>query len=241
MVLVAKLTRARLPLSWSQFRRSSCLRASPCARVSSSAAYSQNALLRTLRTDAKASLQTSTPRRSLAPRAEAEAAGEDADEGPAAEVEGRKYPPFAAFRIHGTGRRKTAVARVGLIEGDGNIIVNNLSLNDYFQDQALLIQVGPHLRSANGACPSRPEHRKGPLYALKVLLYGGYRGRCSDSRLQAPSLTSEVVPPDKACEVWKGAWIAECQHRRSVSWQSCMSQEHMPPGPVVLSMVTGGF
>eukprot|EP00271_Cylindrocystis_brebissonii_P009294 TRINITY_DN24020_c0_g1_i1.p1 TRINITY_DN24020_c0_g1~~TRINITY_DN24020_c0_g1_i1.p1 ORF type:complete len:222 (+),score=38.71 TRINITY_DN24020_c0_g1_i1:120-785(+) len=50
------------------------------------------------------------------------------------------YPAFAAFPIHGTGRRKTAVARVGLIEGTGRIIVNKLPLNDYFQNQALMIQ-----------------------------------------------------------------------------------------------------
>lgn len=80
------------------------------------------------------------PRRPLplAPRAQV-AEGAEADE-----VEGaalaRKYPPFAAFRIHGTGRRKTAVARVALIEGDGNFLVNDIPLSDYFQDQALLIQ-----------------------------------------------------------------------------------------------------
>eukprot|EP00475_Leptophrys_vorax_P005904 TRINITY_DN13580_c0_g1_i1.p1 TRINITY_DN13580_c0_g1~~TRINITY_DN13580_c0_g1_i1.p1 ORF type:complete len:215 (+),score=7.33 TRINITY_DN13580_c0_g1_i1:122-766(+) len=57
-----------------------------------------------------------------------------------AEVTERQYPPFAAFRIHGTGRRKTAVARVGLIEGTGNFVVNGLPLNEYFQNQALMIQ-----------------------------------------------------------------------------------------------------
>lgn len=88
---------------------------------------------------ASSSLPAPASRRPLAlPRAQAVDAAElEADEGPAL---GRKYPPFAAFRIHGTGRRKTAVARVGLIEGDGNFIVNGLALSDYFQDQALLIQ-----------------------------------------------------------------------------------------------------
>ena len=51
------------------------------------------------------------------------------------------YPHFAAFKIHGTGRRKTAVARVGLIEGTGKIFINDLTLEDYFQKQALMIQV----------------------------------------------------------------------------------------------------
>lgn len=51
------------------------------------------------------------------------------------------YPHFAAFKIHGTGRRKTAVARVGLIEGTGKIFINDSTLEDYFQKQALMIQV----------------------------------------------------------------------------------------------------
>lgn len=49
-------------------------------------------------------------------------------------------PPLATFKLHGTGRRKTAVARVGLIEGTGYIQVNGLSLEDYFQGQLLMIQ-----------------------------------------------------------------------------------------------------
>jgi len=139
----------------------------PCARVSSSAAYSQNALSRTLRTDAKAGVQTSGPE--VLVRAPRRGRGGSRSggcrRGPAAEVEGRKYPPFAAFRIHGTGRRKTAVARVGLIEGDGNIIVNSLSLSDYFQDQALLIQVG-----SEGVQRSILEHRRFLPFGTKALV-----------------------------------------------------------------------
>ena len=59
----------------------------------------------------------------------------------AVESEEVSYPHFAAFKIHGTGRRKTAVARVGLIEGSGKIFINELTLEDYFQRQALMIQV----------------------------------------------------------------------------------------------------
>lgn len=39
--------------------------------------------------------------------------------------------------FQGTGRRKTAVARVRLVPGDGNVIVNGKPLGDYFgQDSA---------------------------------------------------------------------------------------------------------
>lgn len=39
---------------------------------------------------------------------------------------------MALVHHYGTGRRKTSVARVRLVPGEGNIIVNNRALNDYF-------------------------------------------------------------------------------------------------------------
>ncbi len=39
-----------------------------------------------------------------------------------------KTAPF----FEGTGRRKTSVARVRLVPGDGNVIVNGKALRDYF-------------------------------------------------------------------------------------------------------------
>ncbi len=44
----------------------------------------------------------------------------------------------AAKNHYGTGRRKTAVARVWIFEGKGNIEVNNLSLMDYFKNVLLV-------------------------------------------------------------------------------------------------------
>lgn len=38
---------------------------------------------------------------------------------------------------YGTGRRKTSVARVYLYAGDGKLVVNKLSLEDYFQRETL--------------------------------------------------------------------------------------------------------
>lgn len=42
----------------------------------------------------------------------------------------------------GTGRRKKAVARVRLIPGQGNIVINNRSFDDYFPNQVsrLIVQ-----------------------------------------------------------------------------------------------------
>jgi small subunit ribosomal protein S9 len=44
----------------------------------------------------------------------------------------------------GTGRRKTAVARVRLIEGSGKILINKRELNDYFtEDKDRAAVLGP--------------------------------------------------------------------------------------------------
>lgn len=48
--------------------------------------------------------------------------------------------------FQGTGRRKTAVARVRLVPGDGNVIVNGKPLGDYFgQDSAADLATLPFL------------------------------------------------------------------------------------------------
>jgi small subunit ribosomal protein S9 len=50
----------------------------------------------------------------------------------------------AAPYFQGTGRRKTAIARVRLVPGDGNVIVNGKALGDYFgKDSAADIALLP--------------------------------------------------------------------------------------------------
>ena len=39
---------------------------------------------------------------------------------------------MAVAQYYGTGRRKTSVARVRLVPGQGNITVNKKELNEYF-------------------------------------------------------------------------------------------------------------
>ena len=39
---------------------------------------------------------------------------------------------MALVTYYGTGRRKTSVARVRLVPGEGNVIINNRELKDYF-------------------------------------------------------------------------------------------------------------
>lgn len=46
---------------------------------------------------------------------------------------------------NGTGRRKTAVARVYLRDGNGNVTINGKSVNDYFTDPGLVYMVNQPL------------------------------------------------------------------------------------------------
>ena len=39
---------------------------------------------------------------------------------------------MAQVQFHGTGRRKESVARVRLVAGDGRIVINGRSIDDYF-------------------------------------------------------------------------------------------------------------
>jgi len=48
---------------------------------------------------------------------------------------------LANVQYYGTGRRKTSVARVRLIPGEGKIIINGRDINDYFGMEPLRIMV----------------------------------------------------------------------------------------------------
>jgi len=47
----------------------------------------------------------------------------------------------AQVQYYGTGRRKHAVARVRLVPGDGNIIINKRDINEYFGLETLKVIV----------------------------------------------------------------------------------------------------
>lgn len=48
---------------------------------------------------------------------------------------------MAKLQYYGTGRKKKAVARCRLVPGDGKIIINNRSLDDYFGLETLKVIV----------------------------------------------------------------------------------------------------
>ncbi|WBL22077.1 MULTISPECIES: 30S ribosomal protein S9 [unclassified Zunongwangia] len=65
--------------------------------------------------------------------------------------------------IHKIGRRKTAVARVYVSEGNGNITVNKKDLNDYFTTSTLQYKVNQPFNLTETA----------GTFDVKVNVYGG--------------------------------------------------------------------
>ena len=51
--------------------------------------------------------------------------------------------------FYGTGRRKNAIARVRLVEGKGNITINNKNMDEYFGIETLKVIVKQPLTATN--------------------------------------------------------------------------------------------
>ena len=85
--------------------------------------------------------------------------------------------------IHKIGRRKTAVARVYVSEGKGNITVNKRSLNEYFTTDALRYKVNqPFMLTDNEG-----------NYDVNVHVYGGgITGQAEAVRLAISRALCEV-------------------------------------------------
>ncbi|WP_374957294.1 30S ribosomal protein S9 [Gilvibacter sp.] len=85
--------------------------------------------------------------------------------------------------IHKIGRRKTAVARVYVSEGKGNITVNKRSLNEYFTTDALRYKVNqPFMLTDNEG-----------NYDVKVNVFGGgITGQAEAVRLAISRALCEV-------------------------------------------------
>ena len=66
-------------------------------------------------------------------------------------------------RFYGTGRRKTAIAKVWLAPGKGNIIINNVPHQDYFKDQSNILAIEEPLKLV----------QKMEDFDINVRVYGG--------------------------------------------------------------------
>ncbi|MDD2433334.1 MAG: 30S ribosomal protein S9 [Clostridia bacterium] len=90
---------------------------------------------------------------------------------------------MAQVQYYGTGRRKTSVARVRLVPGKGDIIVNNQSLEEYFGKKTLETLVQEPLVITN---------TEGRFDVLAKVEGGGYTGQAGAIRLGIARALLEV-------------------------------------------------
>jgi len=91
--------------------------------------------------------------------------------------------------IHKIGRRKTAVARVYLSEGKGNITINKRDLSDYFPTATLQYKVKQALTLTNTE----------DIYDVNVNVYGGgITGQAEAVRLALSRIMCDVDAENRA-------------------------------------------
>jgi len=87
--------------------------------------------------------------------------------------------------VHKIGRRKTAVARIYLSEGKGNIVVNKRELADYFTTSTLQYKVNQPLMLTENLTS----------YDIKVKVFGGgVTGQAEAIRLAISRALVEIDP-----------------------------------------------
>lgn len=90
--------------------------------------------------------------------------------------------------IHKIGRRKTAVARVYVSEGKGNIVVNKKDYKDYFTTSHLQYKIMQALTLTDNA----------EAFDIKVNVFGGgITGQAEAIRLAISRVLVELNPDDR--------------------------------------------
>ena len=90
--------------------------------------------------------------------------------------------------IHKIGRRKTAVARVYVSEGKGNIVVNKKDYKDYFTTSHLQYKIMQALTLTDNA----------EAFDIKVNVFGGgITGQAEAIRLAISRVLVELNPEDR--------------------------------------------
>ena len=84
---------------------------------------------------------------------------------------------------HALGRRKSAVARVYVVAGTGNIVINGRELNDYFKEETLQYIVNQPLEVTGTA---------GQFDIKVTLVGGGTKGQAEAVRLGISRALCEV-------------------------------------------------
>jgi ribosomal protein S9 len=90
----------------------------------------------------------------------------------------------------GTGRRKTAIARVRLLPGEGEIVVNGRSLEEHF---------GNAINEADVKMPFRVTGTEGRFNAMIKVEGAASRARPARSATASPAPCSNSIPTATAC------------------------------------------
>lgn len=90
---------------------------------------------------------------------------------------------MAQVQYYGTGRRKTSIARVRLVPGKGEIMINNQSLEEYFGKKTLEMIVKQPLALTN---------TEGRFNVLAKVEGGGFTGQAGAIRLGIARALLEV-------------------------------------------------
>ena len=92
-------------------------------------------------------------------------------------------------QINAVGRRKAAIARVYVSEGNGEITINKRKLEEYFPSPILQFIVKQPLSTLEAA----------EKYDIKVnLIGGGYKGQAEALRLAIARALVKINPEDKS-------------------------------------------
>ena len=92
-------------------------------------------------------------------------------------------------QINAVGRRKAAIARVYVSEGNGEITINKRKLEEYFPSPILQFIVKQPLNTLEAA----------EKYDIKVnLIGGGYKGQAEALRLAIARALVKINPEDKS-------------------------------------------
>ncbi len=92
-------------------------------------------------------------------------------------------------QINAVGRRKAAIARVYVSEGNGEITINKRKLEEYFPSPILQFIVKQPLNTLEAA----------EKYNIKVnLIGGGYKGQAEALRLAIARALVKINPEDKS-------------------------------------------
>ncbi|MGM8216140.1 30S ribosomal protein S9 [Bacillaceae bacterium W0354] len=92
---------------------------------------------------------------------------------------------MAQVQYYGTGRRKSSVARVRLVPGNGKVVVNNIDAEDYFPHETLRLVINQPLEATENV---------GNYDVLAKVNGGGFTGQAGAIRLGIARALLEADP-----------------------------------------------